>query len=78
MFTIKQMEAIYRVGSLGSFEAGAPYLNLAQSTVSKRIGELKAHFKTPLFDGSARQSVLTSKGLGIWILPSKSCVLTTN
>lgn len=65
MFTIKQMEAIYWVGSLGSFEAAASYLNLAQSTVSKRVGELEGHFKAPLFDRSGRQSVLTSKGLDI-------------
>lgn len=65
MFTIKQMEAIYWVGSLGSFEAAASYLNVAQSTISKRIGELEGHFKTPLFDRSARQSVLTSKGQGV-------------
>lgn len=65
MFTIKQMEAIYWVGSLGSFEAAASYLNVAQSTISKRIGELEGRFNAPLFDRTARQSVLTSKGQGI-------------
>lgn len=62
MFTIKQLEALYWVATLGSFEAASLYLNLAQSTVSKRIGELEQHFPVALFDRSGRQSVLTAKG----------------
>ncbi len=62
MFTLKQMEALYWVATLGSFEAAASYLNVTQSTISKRIGELESRFSVPLFDRSARQSVLTSKG----------------
>ena len=44
MFTIKQMEALYWVSTLGSFEAAADFLNLAQSSVSKRLGELEQQF----------------------------------
>lgn len=62
MFTIKQMEALYWVGTLGGFEQASLYLNLAQSTVSKRIGELEQNFTESLFDRSGRQSVLTAKG----------------
>lgn len=62
MFTIKQLEALYWVATLGGFEAASLYLNLAQSTVSKRIGELELHFAEPLFDRSGRQAVLTAKG----------------
>lgn len=62
MFTIKQLEALYWVGTLGSFEAAASYLNLAQSTVSKRIAELEQSFSVPLFDRSGRSAVLTAKG----------------
>ncbi len=65
MFTLKQMEALYWVATLGSFEAAASYLNVTQSTISKRIGELESRFSVPLFDRSARQSVLTSKGSDI-------------
>lgn len=62
MFTIKQLEALYWVGTLGSFESAASYLNLAQSTVSKRIAELEQSFPVPLFDRSGRNAVLTAKG----------------
>jgi DNA-binding transcriptional LysR family regulator len=62
MFTIKQMEALYWVSTLGGFEAGASYLNVTQSTISKRIAELESHFAMPLFDRKGRQAVLTSKG----------------
>ncbi len=62
MFTIKQLEAIYWVATLGGFEEAGSYLNLAQSTVSKRVGELEWHFPEPLFDRSRRQAVLTAKG----------------
>jgi DNA-binding transcriptional LysR family regulator len=62
MFTIKQLEALYWVATLGSFEAAADYLNMAQSTISKRIGELEARFPVPLFHRTGRRSVLTSGG----------------
>ncbi|BBD40278.1 LysR family transcriptional regulator [Aminobacter sp. Y103A] len=62
MFTIKQMEALYWVSTLGSFEAAADYLNMVQSTISKRIGELEARFSTPLFHRTGRKPVLTTKG----------------
>lgn len=62
MFTIKQMEALYWVSTLGSFEAAADYLNMVQSTISKRIGELEANFSTPLFHRTGRKPVLTTKG----------------
>ncbi|WP_275791584.1 LysR family transcriptional regulator [Pararhizobium gei] len=65
MFTLKQMEALYWVATLGSFEAAGSYLNVTQSTISKRIGELESRFSAPLFDRSSRQSVLTSKGRDI-------------
>lgn len=62
MFTVKQMEALYWVTTLGGFEAAASYLNVTQSTISKRIAELEGNFSTPLFDRKGRQAVLTSKG----------------
>ena len=62
MFTVKQMEAISWVATLGSFEAAASYLNVTQSTVSKRISELETRFSSPLFDRTSRQSLLTPIG----------------
>ncbi len=62
MFTIKQMEALYWVATLGRFEAASLYLNLSQSTISKRIAELEQRFTVPLFDRSGRQAILTGKG----------------
>ena len=62
MFTVKQMEALYWIANLGTFEAAADYLSLTQSTISKRIGELEAHFSTPLFDRTGRRATLTSTG----------------
>ncbi|KAA3509557.1 hypothetical protein CPJ18_06495 [Agrobacterium rosae] len=62
MFTIKQMEALYWVTTLGGFEAAASYLNVTQSTISKRIGELESQFSTPLFDRKGRHATLTGKG----------------
>lgn len=62
MFTIKQMEALYWVSTLGSFEAAAEFLNVVQSTISKRIGELERNFSTPLLRRNGRGSALTSHG----------------
>lgn len=62
MFTIKQLEALYWVATLGSFEAAADYLNVAQSTISKRLSELEARFPAPLLHRTGRRSVLTSTG----------------
>ena len=50
------------VSALGSFEAAADFLSLAQSTVSKRLGELEQHFSAPLLRRSGRRSTLTSQG----------------
>jgi DNA-binding transcriptional LysR family regulator len=62
MFTIKQLEALYWSSELGTFEAAADYLNVAQSTISKRIAELERQFPDPLFERSGRQSILTVHG----------------
>lgn len=65
MFTIKQLEALYWSDSLGSFQAAADYLNVTQSTISKRIAELEQQFPDPLFMRDGRQSVLTVRGEAI-------------
>ena len=45
MVSIKQLEAFYWVAKLNSFAAAADKLNMAQSTISKRIQELEADLK---------------------------------
>lgn len=65
MFTIRQLEALYWSSSLGSFEAAASYLHVAQSTISKRLAEMERQFPEPLFDRSGRHSVLTVRGEAI-------------
>jgi DNA-binding transcriptional LysR family regulator len=60
--TVKQAEAFYWVAKLGSVIEASAHLNLAQSTLSKRISELEAIIGTSLFDRGNRAIVLTRTG----------------
>ncbi|WP_034851209.1 LysR family transcriptional regulator [Inquilinus limosus] len=60
--TLKQVEAFHWIVRLGSLVDAAERLNLAQSTVSKRIQELEAILGTPLFDRGSRAVTLTRTG----------------
>ncbi|RQT15429.1 LysR family transcriptional regulator [Burkholderia contaminans] len=62
MLTFKQMEALYWIVQLGSFEAAANRLNTTQSAVSKRIQELERAFDLTVFDRAHRSARLTDKG----------------
>lgn len=62
MPSIKQVEAFYWSGQLGSFVAAAQRLNTTQSNISKRIQELEYTLKVDLFDRSRRAIRLTPKG----------------
>jgi len=62
MLTFKQMEALYWIVQLGSFEAAASRLNTTQSAVSKRIQELERAFDLTVFDRAHRSARLTQKG----------------
>ncbi|MGU7770503.1 LysR family transcriptional regulator [Burkholderia sp. MR1-5-21] len=62
MLTFKQMEALYWIVQLGSFEAAASRLNTTQSAVSKRIQELERAFDLTVFDRTHRSARLTDKG----------------
>ena len=62
MITMKQIEAIFWVAKLGSFDEAADYLNTTQSAVSKRIQELESRYGHPLFDRSRRRAQLTRLG----------------
>ncbi|WP_019938290.1 LysR family transcriptional regulator [Bordetella sp. FB-8] len=62
MITFKQVEALYWIAELGSFEAAALRLNTTQSAISKRIQELESRFDLEIFDRSRRTACLTPKG----------------
>lgn len=59
---IKQLEALYWAGRLGSFQAAANRLHTTQSAISKRIAELEEDFGKKLFDRSRRNAQLTPAG----------------
>jgi DNA-binding transcriptional LysR family regulator len=62
MLTFKQMEALYWIVQLGSFEAAASKLNASQSAISKRVQELESTFDLAVFDRTHRSARLTDKG----------------
>ena len=62
MLTFKQMEALYWIVRLGSFDAAAARLNTTQSAISKRVQELERAFDVPVFDRANRSARLTEKG----------------
>lgn len=60
--SLKQIEAFYWAARLGGFSEAARHLNLAQSTVSKRIIELEAVIGDSLFDRTNQILRLTRSG----------------
>ena len=68
MITLKQIEAIYWIVELGSFEAAAAKLNMSQSAISKRVQELEDAFGVSIFDRSKRTARLTQKGIELHAL----------
>ena len=60
--TFKQLEAVYWVVRMGGFSQAAQTLHTTQSAVSKRVQELEALFRTPMFDRTQRSARLTDKG----------------
>jgi DNA-binding transcriptional LysR family regulator len=62
LITLKQMEAIYWIVQLGTFERAAARLNTTQSAISKRIQELEALTGLVVFERNQRGARLTEKG----------------
>lgn len=60
--SLRQLQAFYWTAKLGSFGGAALRLNLAQSTISKRIIELETTVGAPLFDRSSSDVRLTRAG----------------
>ena len=65
---LKQMEALFWIARLGTFERAAAKLNTTQSAVSKRIQDLEALSDEPVFDRSARSARLTVRGRALLAL----------
>jgi DNA-binding transcriptional LysR family regulator len=67
MLTFKQVEALFWIVELGSFEAAAGKLNASQSAISKRIQELESTFNLEVFDRNRRSARLTEKGEELYV-----------
>jgi DNA-binding transcriptional LysR family regulator len=66
--TFIQLEAFVAVADMGSFDAAARRLNVAQSAVSRQIREFEERFHRPLFDRSSRSARLTIEGVEVLAL----------
>jgi DNA-binding transcriptional LysR family regulator len=75
--TLKQVEAFYWIATLGSFVDAARRLNLAQSTISKRILELEAVLGRSLLDRSSRIVRLTPAGESLMPVAADMLALET-
>ena len=62
MFTIKQMEAVYWLHRLGSFNATSEKLHATQSTISKRVQEFERSFGAKVFERTNKGVYLTRLG----------------
>lgn len=62
MITLKQLEALYWIVQLGTFERAAAKLHTSQSAISKRIQELEAALDICVFGRDQRGARLTEKG----------------
>lgn len=60
--TLKQLEALFWIVQLGTFERAALKLNTTQSAISKRIQELESAVRFAIFDRSQRGARLTERG----------------
>jgi DNA-binding transcriptional LysR family regulator len=60
--TLKQLEALYWIAELGTFERAAARLYTTQSAISKRVQELERGSRIEVFDRSMRGAKLTARG----------------
>lgn len=61
--TLKQLEAFYWCATCSSFAIAADRLNIAVSSLSKRISELEESLNTTLFNRSGQRATLTDTGV---------------
>src|SRR6201984_753712 len=62
MITLRQLEALYWIVQLGTFERAAARLHTTQSAVSKRLKELEAGCRHTVFARDRRGAKLTEQG----------------
>jgi len=60
--TLKELEAVYWAGTLGSFALAAERLSMTQSSLSKRVLELEGELGQKLFDRSGPRARITGAG----------------
>jgi DNA-binding transcriptional LysR family regulator len=60
--TLKQLETLYWIAELGTFERAAAKLCTTQSAISKRVQELERGSQIEVFDRSLRGAKLTARG----------------
>lgn len=60
--TLRQVEAFYWTGTLGSVHAAAEHLNFSQPAVSARIKELESALNVTLFTRKSQRVKLTEEG----------------
>ena len=78
MITFKQIDALYWIAELGSFEAAANKLNMSQSAISKRIQELEDTFDVEIFDRSKRNARLTERAVSCSTTPATCSTVATS
>ena len=74
--TIKQLEALYWAGKLGSFQAAAAHLHTSQSAIAKRIAELREIFQVRLIDPAYRHAKRPTTDSVCWPRPRRCCMPT--
>lgn len=60
--TVQQLRAVVEVADAGGFTTAAKRLHLAQSSLSRAIGEVERRVGVPLFERTTRSLVLTTEG----------------
>lgn len=70
--TVKQMEALYWITNLGTFEKAALRLNTSQSAISKRVQELEGLTGITVFDRRSAGPGLPSKA-SIYLPLQRKC-----
>jgi DNA-binding transcriptional LysR family regulator len=73
--TLKQLETLYWIVELGTFERAAARLFATQSAVSKRVQELERGAQIEIFNRNQRGAKLTSKGEELYEVAKKMLLL---
>lgn len=75
MITIKQLETVFWVSRLKTFQKAAERLNTTQSAISKRVSELEDEMGFEIFNRQQRVLGLTSRGEQLLKLAERSLAI---